>query len=127
MQRLSSIEEANIFVLSPPPVPGLGNGGGFKMMVQDRSGAGYQALEQAANQVVGAAHANPQTVGVFSQFNTGAPRITAEVDRQRAFLLGVDPAEIYSTLGTYLGSTYVNDFNLLGRTFRVTAQADAGD
>ncbi|MAK81973.1 efflux RND transporter permease subunit [Phenylobacterium sp.] len=124
MQRMGAIEEANIFVLSPPPVEGLGNAGGFKMMVQDTGGVGYVALEQAANQLAGAAAQNPKLVGVFGQFNTGAPRLAADVDRERALLLGVEPAEVFQTLGTYLGSTYVNDFNMLGRTFRVTAQAE---
>jgi hydrophobe/amphiphile efflux-1 (HAE1) family protein len=126
MGALSGIEEANIFFLAPPPVEGMGNAGGFKMMVQDRSGAGYQALEQAANGLVGAAAQSPETtVGVFSQFNTGSPRLSAEIDRDKALLMGVQPGDIYAALGTYLGSTYVNDFNLLGRTFRVTAQAEA--
>ncbi|MDP1617415.1 efflux RND transporter permease subunit [Phenylobacterium sp.] len=124
MQRMGAIEEANIFVLAPPPVEGLGNAGGFKMMVQDTGGVGYAALEQAANQLAGAAAQNPKLVGVFNQFNTGAPRVTADVDRDRALLLGVQPSEVFQTLGTYLGSTYVNDFNMLGRTFRVTAQAE---
>ena len=62
--------------------------------------------------------------GVFPGFNTGSPRITAEVDREKALMLGVEPSEVFSTMGTYLGSTYVNDFNMLGRTFRVTAQAE---
>ncbi|RAK52274.1 efflux RND transporter permease subunit [Phenylobacterium deserti] len=124
MGKLSAIEDANIFVLSPPPVQGLGNAGGFKMMVQDRSGAGYQALEQAANGIMGASMTNQNVLGVFNQFNTGSPRISAEVDRDRALLMGVQPADVYATLGTYLGSTYVNDFSLGGRTFRVTAQAE---
>ncbi|HYE43236.1 MAG TPA: efflux RND transporter permease subunit, partial [Caulobacteraceae bacterium] len=124
MGAVGSIEEANIFVLSPPPVQGLGNGGGFKMMVQDRSGAGYRELEAAANGLLGPANSNGQTMGVFTQFNTGSPRLTAEVDRDKALMLGVQPSQIYGTLGTYLGSTYVNDFNMLGRTFRVTAQAE---
>jgi hydrophobe/amphiphile efflux-1 (HAE1) family protein len=125
MGALGAMEEANIFVLSPPPVQGMGNGGGFKMMVQDTSGAGYRALEQAALGIVGQASAPGQpVVGVFPGFNTGSPRITAEVDREKAIMLGVEPSEIFSTMGSYLGSTYVNDFNMLGRTFRVTAQAE---
>jgi hydrophobe/amphiphile efflux-1 (HAE1) family protein len=124
MGKLSVVEEANIFVLSPPPVQGLGNGGGFKLMVQDRSGVGYRALEEAANGLMGAAGGAPAVQGVFNQFNTGAPRVTADVDRQRALMMGVQPQSIFDTLGTYLGSTYVNDFALGGRTFRVTAQAE---
>jgi hydrophobe/amphiphile efflux-1 (HAE1) family protein len=116
---------AQVFFLSPPPVPGLGNGSGFAMMLQDREGAGYQALQGATFAMMGAASQNPKVSQVFSLFNTGSPRIEADVDRDRAQLLGVQPTQVYAALGTYLGSTYVNDFNLLGRTFRVTAQAEA--
>jgi hydrophobe/amphiphile efflux-1 (HAE1) family protein len=118
-------EGAQVFFLSPPPVPGLGNGSGFSMMVEDRGGAGYQALQGATFAMMGAAQHDPNVGQVFSLFNTGSPRIEAEVDRDRAQLLGVQPTQVYQALGTYLGSTYVNDFNLLGRTFRVTAQAEA--
>jgi multidrug efflux pump subunit AcrB len=74
--------------------------------------------------MMGGAAQQPKVTQVFSTFNTGSPRIDADVDRDRAQLLGVQPSQIYEALGTYLGSTYVNDFNLLGRTFRVTAQAE---
>ena len=125
MGIVGSIEEANIFFLPPPPVEGMGNAGGFKMMVQDRSGAGYRALEQAANALSGAAAAPDSGVmGVFSQFNTASPRVVADVDRDKALMMGIQPAQVYSALGTYLGSTYVNDFNYQGRTYRVTAQAE---
>ena len=116
---------AQVFFLSPPPVPGLGNGSGFSMMIQDRSGAGYEALQGATFGMMGGASQNPNVAQVFSLFNTGSPRIEADVDRDRAQLVGVQPSQVYSALGTYLGSTYVNDFNMLGRTFRVTAQAEA--
>jgi hydrophobe/amphiphile efflux-1 (HAE1) family protein len=120
-----AVDDAQVFFLSPPPVPGLGNGSGFAMMIQDRAGAGYQALQGATFAMMGAAQNKPTVAQVFSLFNTGSPRIEADVDRDRAQLLGVEPAQVYQALGTYLGSTYVNDFNLLGRTFRVTAQAEA--
>jgi hydrophobe/amphiphile efflux-1 (HAE1) family protein len=116
---------AQVFFLSPPPVPGLGNGSGFSMMLQDRSNAGYQALQGATFAMMGAASQSKDVSQVFSLFNTGSPRIEADVDRDRAQLVGVQPAQIYDALATYLGSTYVNDFNMLGRTFRVTAQAEA--
>jgi hydrophobe/amphiphile efflux-1 (HAE1) family protein len=118
-------ESAQVFFLSPPPVPGLGNGSGFSMMIQDRSSAGYQALQGATFAMMGAASQNPKVSQVFSLFNTGSPRIEADVDRDRAQLVGVQPSQVYDALATYLGSTYVNDFNMLGRTFRVTAQAEA--
>ena len=119
------IEDANIFVIAPPAVQGLGNGNGFQMMVQDRTGAGYRPLEGATFAMMGAAGQAPDEVQqVFSTYNTGSPRIAADVDRDRALMMGVQPADVFNTLGVYLGSSYVNDFNYLGRTFRVTAQAE---
>src|SRR5207237_1144259 len=87
------------------------------IMLQDREGAGYQALQGATFAMMGAAQNNHNVSQVFSLFNTGSPRIEAEVDRDRAQLLGVQPTQVYQALGTYLGSTYVNDFNFLGRGF----------
>jgi len=119
------IEDAQIFVIAPPAVQGLGNGNGFQMMVQDRSGAGYRPLEGATYAMMGAAAQKPDLVQqVFSTYNTGSPRITADVDRDKALMMGVQPSAVFDTLGVYLGSAYVNDFNYLGRTFRVTAQAE---
>ncbi|MEH6697556.1 MAG: multidrug efflux RND transporter permease subunit [Brevundimonas sp.] len=119
------IQDANIFVIAPPAVQGLGNGNGFQMMVQDTSGAGYVPLEGATFGMMGAAAQAPEAVNqVFSTYNTGSPRIAADVDRDRALMMGVQPADVFNTLGVYLGSAYVNDFNYLGRTFRVTAQAE---
>jgi hydrophobe/amphiphile efflux-1 (HAE1) family protein len=119
------IEDANIFVIAPPAVQGLGNGNGFQMMVQDRSGAGYRPLEGATFAMMGAAAQAPDQVQqVFSTYNTGSPRIAADVDRDKALMMGVQPNDVFNTLGVYLGSAYVNDFNFLGRTFRVTAQAE---
>jgi multidrug efflux pump subunit AcrB len=95
------------------------------MMVQDTSGAGYRALEGATFAMMGAAAQAPDQVQqVFSTYNTGSPRIAADVDRDKALMMGVQPADVFNTLGVYLGSSYVNDFNFLGRTFRVTAQAE---
>ncbi len=119
------IQDANIFVIAPPAVQGLGNGNGFQMMVQDTSGAGYVPLEGATFAMMGAAGQAPDQVQqVFSTYNTGSPRIAADVDRDRALMMGVQPGDVFNTLGVYLGSAYVNDFNYLGRTFRVTAQAE---
>jgi len=95
------------------------------MMVQDRSGAGYRPLEGATFAMMGAAAQVPDQVQqVFSTYNTGSPRIAADIDRDKALMMGVQPGDVFSTLGVYLGSSYINDFNFLGRTFRVTAQAE---
>jgi hydrophobe/amphiphile efflux-1 (HAE1) family protein len=122
---LSSITSGNILIIPPPPVRGIGTGGGWKMMVEDRNGQGLQALEEVTNRMVAAAHAEAGLTAVFTGFNTKTPRLDANIDRLRAEQLGVPVEAVFATLNTYLGSTYVNDFNYLGRTFRVTAQADA--
>ena len=124
-RRYGAIQEAFIIVIQPPPVRGIGTGGGFKMMVQDRRGRGLQALEAATRELVAAANQTPGLSRVFSLFNTGTPKIFADIDRVKAEMLGVTPEQVFEALEVYIGSTYVNDFNLLGRTFRVTAQADA--
>ncbi|WP_353226582.1 multidrug efflux RND transporter permease subunit [Novosphingobium sp.] len=120
-----AITAGTVLVVAPPPVRGIGTGGGFKMMIEDRSGAGYAALEGAAFKMMMAANHNAGLTSVFTQFNTKTPRLRADIDRERAEQMGVPVERIFSTLGTYLGSSYINDFNFLGRTFRVTAQADA--
>jgi len=124
-QRLSVIQEAFIIVIPPPPVRGIGTAGGFKMMVQDKRGRGLPALEAATQDLIGAANQVPGLTGVFSLFNTRTPKIYTDIDRVRAEMLGVTPDRVFEALQVYLGSIYVNDFNYLGRTYRVTAQADA--
>jgi HAE1 family hydrophobic/amphiphilic exporter-1 len=124
-QRLGVIKDAFIIVIPPPSVRGIGTGGGFKMMVQDRRGRGLQALEAVTQDIIGAANQDPHLAGVFTLFNTKTPRIYADIDRVRAEMLDVTPAQVFEVLEVYLGSAFVNDFNFLGRTYRVTAQADS--
>ncbi|WP_419815345.1 efflux RND transporter permease subunit [Glacieibacterium sp.] len=124
-QKLGAIDAANLLVVAPPPVRGIGTGGGFKMMIQDRGNKGAQALEGATMAMMMAGNQTKGLTSVFSLYNTGTPRIYADIDREKAQQLGVAPSDVFSTLQTYLGSTYVNDFNMFGRTYRVTAQADA--
>jgi HAE1 family hydrophobic/amphiphilic exporter-1 len=122
--RLSTIQEAFVITIAPPPVRGIGTAGGFKMMVQDRRGRGSEALATATQELIAAANQTPGLAAVFSLFNTGTPKIYADIDRVKAEMLGVTPEQVFETLEVYIGSAYVNDFNFLGRTFRVTAQAD---
>jgi HAE1 family hydrophobic/amphiphilic exporter-1 len=122
--QMQTLREALILVLPPPAVPGIGTGGGFKMYVQDRAGRGPRALEQAVGSITGRANQTPGLVQVFTLFNTATPRFYADIDRTKAEMLGVPITRFFDTLSTYMGSTYVNDFNILGRTYRVTAQAD---
>ncbi|WP_096700435.1 multidrug efflux RND transporter permease subunit [Magnetospirillum sp. 15-1] len=124
-KRLSSIQEAFIITIPPPPVRGIGTAGGFKMMLQDKGGRGPKALEDAANDIAAAANRIPGLQGIFTLFNTRTPNVYADIDRVRAQMLGVPVDRISEALQIYLGSTFVNEFNYLGRTFRVTAQADA--
>jgi len=123
-QRLSEIEEANIFVIPPPPVQGLGTSGGFKLLVQDRGGQGFRALQEATDAYVGAARADHAVSGVFSTFRASAPQLYADIDRVKAEKLDVPLGNVFDTLQVYLGSVYVNDFNRFGRTFQVRAQAE---
>lgn len=122
---LSAIEEAYVVVIPPPPVPGIGNAGGFKMMLQDRGSVGLEALKNAAHELSQAANKDPMLSSVFTFFNTGTPQLYFDINRVRVEKLGVPLSEVFSALEIYLGSAFVNDFNYLGRTFRVTAQADA--
>jgi hydrophobe/amphiphile efflux-1 (HAE1) family protein len=124
-KRLSVIKDAYVLTIPPPPVQGLGSSGGFKLMLEDRAGLGSKALADAANRLVAAARQDPEFVGVFTLFNAGSPSLFANIDRVKAEKVGVKPADIFSTLQIYLGSQYVNDFNYLGRTYQVVAQADA--
>ncbi|HEX5419166.1 MAG TPA: multidrug efflux RND transporter permease subunit [Gammaproteobacteria bacterium] len=123
-RKLSVIQAASIIVIPPPTVQGMGNGGGWHMMIEDHNGADYAALEAAANNLVAASAQVPEVAGVFSQFDIGAPRVHAVLDRDKAELLGVLPSDVYDTLNVYLGSLYVNDLNLFGRTYQVIAQAE---
>src|SRR5262244_1445846 len=122
--RLSVIKDARVLTIPPPPVQGLGSAGGFKMMLEDRGGLGSEALVRAANDLVAAANKDPHFAGAFTLFNTGSPSVYADVDRVKAQKVGVTPTDVFSTLQVYLGSQYVNDFNLLGRTYEVVVQAD---
>ena len=123
-QGFGAIEDAFVLSISPPPVRGIGTTGGFKMEVQDTKGAPLSQLADVAQSLMGAANQDPGLSRVFTTFNTGTPSVYADIDRVRAEMLGVSADDIFQTLEVYLGSQYVNDFNFLGRTYRVTAQAD---
>jgi hydrophobe/amphiphile efflux-1 (HAE1) family protein len=123
-RRLSVIEDAYVLTIPPPPVQGIGSAGGFKMMLEDRAGLGSQALVDAARALVAAANKDQDFAGVFTLLNTGSPSIFADIDRVKAEKVGLAPSDVFSTLQIYLGSQYVNDFNLLGRTYQVIVQAD---
>jgi hydrophobe/amphiphile efflux-1 (HAE1) family protein len=123
-KAVADIDEANVFVISPPVIQGIGSGG-FRMIIQDRADNGYKAMEGAAFAFMGQAAQTKPLTNVFTLYNTSTPRVYADIDRTKADMLGVSPQRVFEALQVYLGSSYVNDFNLLGRTYRVTAQADS--
>ncbi|MGF1551236.1 MAG: efflux RND transporter permease subunit [Paracoccaceae bacterium] len=123
-QLFGAIKEGMIFLIQPPPVSGVSPTGGWKMYIQDRRGRGLDALADTVNQMMGAAMQVDGIVRPFTQFNVASPRIFADLDRVKAEKIGVTADQVNTTLEVYLGSAFVNDFNFLGRTFRVTAQAD---
>jgi len=123
-QRLSEIQDAQIFVIPPPPVRGLGTAGGFKLLVEDRAGRGFPALQQATDELVAAARREPSVQNVFTTFRASTPQLYADIDRVKAQKLNVPLGNVFDALQTYLGSAYVNDFNRFGRTFQVRTQAE---
>ena len=123
-KRLAAIEGAFIIVIPPPPIPGIGTGGGFTMRIQDRQGRGPELLAAATDELVAAARKAPGLTSVFSPFSANTPQVFVDIDRIKAQKLGVPIQNVTDAIETYFGSTYVNDFNILGRTYHVTAQAD---
>jgi HAE1 family hydrophobic/amphiphilic exporter-1 len=125
-KSLSGIAGASIRILPPPPVRGIGTQGGVKMIVENRSGAAnYQQIEQVAQSLVEAVKQDPSISDAYETFNTKTPRIFADIDRVKAEYLGVSDSAVFDTLQTFLGSTFINDFNYLNHTYTVYAQADA--
>ncbi|HUE49291.1 MAG TPA: efflux RND transporter permease subunit, partial [Steroidobacteraceae bacterium] len=124
-QKMASIQDAFVMVVTPPPVIGLGTLGGFKLQVEDRADAGPQALFAALSEVLGKANQNPALGGAFSTYQINVPQLDIDVDRVKAKRENVRLSDVFQTLQVYLGSLYVNDFNRFGRTYQVVAQADA--
>jgi multidrug efflux pump len=124
---IQQIKGARMFVVPPPGVDGLGNAGGFKLQLQDRSGQGEQALYGAAWGTLGQIYGNPKSsIGTpFSTYDINVPQLYANVDRTRAKQMGVNLSDIYETMQVNLGSLYVNDFSKFGKTYQVIVQADA--
>ena len=122
-RRLSAIQDAFIIAVLPPPVMGIGTAGGFRMMVEDRAGRGSSALRDAAGALATRASQTPGVSQVFTVFETSTPQVYLDIDRTKAQLLGVNVQDVFNALQIFIGSAYVNDFNLFGRTYRVTAQA----
>ena len=123
-KRTAGILDAQVRVLPPPPVRGLGTAGGFKMIVEDREKVGYPQLEQVAQQFSAKASDTGEINRAFITFSTKTPRLFADIDREKSEILGVPNQNVFGALQTYLGSSYINDFTFLGYTYQVRAQAD---
>ncbi|EWH11429.1 AcrAB-TolC efflux pump [Catenovulum agarivorans DS-2] len=124
-KRYAVIDEAFVAVFPPPPVLGLGTTGGFKLQLEDRGNLGFEALFNSLQQVMAAGNQRPELMGLFSSFRIQVPQMDIDIDREQALLQGIPLTEVFNALQVYLGSVYVNDFNMFGRTYQVTAQADA--
>ncbi|HEY2048375.1 MAG TPA: multidrug efflux RND transporter permease subunit [Caulobacteraceae bacterium] len=123
-RRAAVFTDADVRVIPPPPVRGIGTTGGFKMILESQSGGSLEDLEKVANTLAAAANKDPAIARAFVTFNTKTPRIYADIDRVKAEMLGVTDTNVFDTLQVYLGSEFVNNFNLFDRTFQVYAQAD---
>lgn len=124
-KAVAGYDKARILIVPPPLIQGIGSAGGYRMMIQDREDRGYGELNKVAQDFLAKANQTPGLAMVYTLFDVGTPRVYADVDRRKADLLGVPPQRVFEAMQVYLGSAFVNDFNLLGRTYRVTAQADA--
>jgi hydrophobe/amphiphile efflux-1 (HAE1) family protein len=126
MGEYSKIQEGFALVFPPPPVRGVGTAGGFKMQVEDRTGrASPQQLQATCEELIAEAMKDHRFAQVFSTFRANVPQLYVNLDRAKAKSQDVQVTDVFQTLQVYLGGLYVNDFNYLGRTYRVMAQADA--
>ncbi|WMW65570.1 multidrug efflux RND transporter permease subunit [Nitratidesulfovibrio liaohensis] len=124
-RKTAAIQEGMILVVTPPPIQGLGNAGGFEMMVQDRAATGAQALENAAYEMMGAGRGQSGLSGVATTYTARTPQLYVDVDRTKVKDHGVQLSDVFSTMQAYLGSSYVNDFNKFGKAYQVRVQADS--
>jgi HAE1 family hydrophobic/amphiphilic exporter-1 len=125
MQRqFAQIPEAIVFAFAPPPIRGLGVRSGFQMQVEDRSDVGMEELQQVVQSITEAARGQTGLAALNTTFRPGVPQLNIDVDRVKVKTLDVPLTNVFNTLQTYLGSTYVNDFNKFGRTYQVRVQAD---
>ncbi|MBQ4862983.1 efflux RND transporter permease subunit [Pseudoalteromonas sp. MMG013] len=124
-KRFTAIDAAFVAVFPPPPIQGLGTTGGFKLQIEDRDNKGFEALFAALNTVTNEARKDPALTGLFSSFRIQVPQMDIDIDREQALIQGIPLSEVFQALQVYMGSLYVNDFNLFGRTYQVTAQAQA--
>ena len=123
--QLATIQDAVAFVLIPPPIRGLGQTGGFQMVVQDRGSLGLAQLQQAAQELAQLGNRQPGVRGLVSTFSNNSPQLYLDIDRTKAESLRVPLTSVFTTLQSYLGSSFVNLFNKFGQVFQVYVQADS--
>src|SRR4051794_6006243 len=125
--KLAALRGGRALPFAPPPIIGLGSGGGFSYILQDAGGGNPQTLAQVTRGLLIAANQNPKLTGVFTTFSATTPSVYLEIDRDKAKTLNVEPAAIFQALQASLGGYYVNDLNLFGRTWQVQVQGEAED
>jgi len=125
MGKFQGLEEGFAFAIMPPPILGLGTGSGYSVYIQDRAGLGYGELQTSATTLAGALSQVQGMHFPISSYQANVPQLSAEVDREKAKAQNLNIKDVFETLQVYLGSVYVNDFNVFGRTFRVIAQGEA--
>ncbi len=123
--KLTEVKDGQAYALLPPPIQGLGNGSGYSLYLVDRAGLGYGALQGALTTFQNAIAQTPGMTFPVSSYQANIPQLEVKVDRVKAIAQGVFLTDIFNTLQIYLGSIYINDFNLFGRVYRVMAQADS--
>jgi multidrug efflux pump len=118
------VQEAQVAVFGAPAVDGLGNAGGFKIMIRDKGALGFDSLQEAADTLAATGNEQPGLVGLFSAFRAKTPQMYVDIDRERCKAMGVPLSEVFLTLQVFLGGYYTNDFNQFGRTWQVNLQGD---
>jgi hydrophobic/amphiphilic exporter-1 (mainly G- bacteria), HAE1 family len=129
IQRLNArfrdkIQEAQTFAFGPPAIPGLGNGSGFSIMIQDKSGGTPQYLAEQTQLFIEAARKRTEIGSAFTTYQANTPQRYIDLDREKALSMGLNLKDVYTTIGAFLGGSYVNDFNRFGRVYKTYLQAE---
>ncbi len=125
-ERCRAVRGANVSVFGAPPIDGLGNTGGFKLIVEDRGNLGSEQLRRIGTAIVSHGADTPEVQGLFNSSGTDTPSLYLDIDRTKCMALGVQVSDVFNTLQVYFGSYYVNNFNEFGRTWQVNIQAAPG-
>ncbi len=123
-RKAAAWPEARTIAFGPPPLPGFGNASGFNFMLQDRAGGSVEDLAAMTRTFMAAAQQRPEVARLYTAFRPAVPQVAVELDREKCRTLGVQINDVFTTLQTYLGGAYINDFNRFGRVYRVYAQAE---